>query len=201
MTKSHKCNSCEESNPDNFYPPNKSKCKSCWKKSQAERRLEAKLNPPMIGERRTCVRCHTEKDAYHDFYYHNKSWCKVCMGQRATEDYLKHYLDRILRSAKIRALEKGIPFSISKNNIHIPEFCPVLGIKLEIGGGREQVDNSPSLDRLDNNKGYTPDNVRVISYRANRLKSDATAQELKAIVAYIEGTEPPPSRFTLPSCP
>lgn len=108
------------------------------------------------------------------------------MAKRAAEHYISHYFDRMLRSARLRAKEKGIPFSISKKDIQCPEFCPVLGLKLEIGGGKEQVDNSPSIDRFDNSKGYTPENVRVISYRANRLKSDATLQELKAVVAYME---------------
>ena len=48
------------------------------------------------------------------------------------------------------------------------------------GGGRGQkrLENSASLDRIDNVKGYIPGNVQVISWRANRVKSDATLDEL-----------------------
>ena len=42
-------------------------------------------------------------------------------------------------------------------------------------------DNSPSLDRIDSSKGYTPDNVWVISRRANIIKHDATLEELLLI--------------------
>lgn len=195
----HLCTTCGESNPPSFYGADKSICKKCKREQSANNCLEAKLNPPMIGERRICVRCNTEKDAYHDFYYHNKSWCKSCMIKRASEDYLKHYFDRMLRAAKIRARAKGIPFSISRKDLNIPSHCPVLGVKLEIGGGRDEVDNSPSIDRFDNSRGYTPDNVRIISYRANRLKSDATLQELKAIIAYME--ESPNTSQSLQVCP
>lgn len=202
--KNYLCKICQESNPSNFYGADKSTCKKCRKEQSVNHRLEAKLNPPMIGERRTCARCNTEKDAYYDFYYHNKSWCKSCMILRAQEDYITNYFDKMLRAARIRAKAKGIPFTISKKDLSCPSHCPVLGIKLEIGGGRDQVDNSPSIDRFDNSKGYTPDNIRIISYRANRLKSDAELQELKAVVAYMESSSSstkPPKHFSLPTCP
>ncbi len=44
---------------------------------------------------------------------------------------------------------------------------------------------SPSLDRLDNTLGYIPGNVQVISWKANQIKSNATLQELQAIVAWL----------------
>jgi hypothetical protein len=42
-------------------------------------------------------------------------------------------------------------------------------------------------DRKDNARGYVKDNVRVISWRANRLKSDATLEELRLLVRDLEG--------------
>lgn len=35
--------------------------------------------------------------------------------------------------------------------------------------------------------GYVKGNVRVISYRANALKRDASVQELEAVVLYMKG--------------
>lgn len=49
-------------------------------------------------------------------------------------------------------------------------------------------DGSPTIDRIINDLGYVKGNVIVISWRANRIKSDATLAELKAIVAFYEGT-------------
>jgi hypothetical protein len=84
--------------------------------------------------------------------------------------------------------------TITKDDIVIPEACPVLKIPLvaRIGAGRsnrDHVENSPSLDRIDNSKGYVPSNIAVISMRGNMIKNNATLAELKAIVAYIEASQ------------
>lgn len=86
--------------------------------------------------------------------------------------------------AKHRAEKCGVHFSISVSDIAIPEACPILGIVLIPYG--ESRDTSPSLDRIIEEKGYTPDNIRVISNRANRIKSDASVEELEKIVRYMK---------------
>jgi hypothetical protein len=88
-------------------------------------------------------------------------------------------------SAKRRASERGLVFTIGLKDIVVPEVCPVLGIAL-VPGTRSNYDNSPSLDRKDPARGYTPDNIRVISNRANRFKSDASLGELRAVIHYME---------------
>lgn len=93
----------------------------------------------------------------------------------------------MLDNARHRA-KKLIPFTIGRDDIVIPEFCPILGLRLYYG---TWTDNhcSPSLDRIEPRLGYVPGNVRVISNRANILKRDATARELLAVandVAKIE---------------
>jgi len=89
-----------------------------------------------------------------------------------------------LNQMKRRARDKGIEFSLTCDDLTIPEKCPILGIPLARSGAHKQ-DNSPSFDRVDNTKGYTKDNVQVISWRANRLKADATLEEVQAIAAYM----------------
>lgn len=116
------------------------------------------------------------------------SQCKLCQNNAyiAIEPRKK-----MLYAARNRAKKAGLECTLKVEDIVIPEFCPVLGIPLfaSAGGGKRPptlLENSPSLDRIDNNKGYTPDNVRVISMRANDLKSDATLEELEAVVAYMK---------------
>jgi len=46
--------------------------------------------------------------------------------------------------------------------------------------------NSISLDRIVPSKGYTKENVRVISYKANTIKSNANLDDLRRVVAYLE---------------
>jgi hypothetical protein len=87
--------------------------------------------------------------------------------------------------AKNRAKHKGISFELKLKDIIIPAFCPVLtDIPLFFTPGAV-TDNTPSLDRFDNNQGYTKENTSVISFRANSLKKDATFQELIAVARYV----------------
>lgn len=85
-------------------------------------------------------------------------------------------------SARSRAKARGLDFELDHTEITIPEYCPVLGIRLSWEGDKA---NSPSLDRIDNEKGYTRENTRVISTRANLLKGNATMGELQAILGYM----------------
>lgn len=59
----------------------------------------------------------------------------------------------------------------------MPDKCPILGVELKYGGG-DRSPESASLDRIDSSKGYTRDNVQIISSRANMMKSDATTEEM-----------------------
>lgn len=76
--------------------------------------------------------------------------------------------------------KKGLEFSITASDITIPEYCPVLGIPIFRGIGRDGP-NSPSIDRIDNTKGYIKSNIIVVSHRANQLKRDATIDELNKL--------------------
>lgn len=100
-------------------------------------------------------------------------------GKSRTPAYCMFY------GARKRAFALGIPFTIEPTDIAIPAICPVLGIDLTHDGPR---DTRPSLDRRIPALGYVPGNVNVISFRANRIKSDATAAELRRVLAYTEGT-------------
>lgn len=92
---------------------------------------------------------------------------------------------RMLYNARGRAAKNGVPFTITAGDIVVPAFCPILGIPL-VFGDVVHSDNSPSLDRIRPALGYVPGNVQVISNRANRIKSDATPEELRIIATYME---------------
>lgn len=87
----------------------------------------------------------------------------------------------MLLSAKARAKKMGLPFNLIESDIIIPEFCPLLGIKLE---RKEQSDksgfiySSPSLDRIIPELGYVKGNIMVISMKANSMKYNASIEEL-----------------------
>ena len=96
---------------------------------------------------------------------------------------------QLFRAAQERAHKKGLEFSITVADVVIPTHCPILNIPIDPGTGRKSDtprdnklvgarDCSPSLDRIDNNLGYTKDNTMVISWRANYLKNTASLDEL-----------------------
>jgi hypothetical protein len=88
-------------------------------------------------------------------------------------------------AARRRARELGLPFDITPQDVVIPTTCPVLGIPLAVGTG-SACDSSPSLDRVIPALGYVRGNVEVMSFRANSLKRDATAAELRAVAKWLE---------------
>lgn len=96
-----------------------------------------------------------------------------------------YWLDRMLRN-KGFSREDRLKLL---DTMQVPEHCPMLGLKLNYDGtdfsGWTRQDNSPSIDRIDSSKDYTADNIQIISWRANRIKNDATPEELRKIADYL----------------
>lgn len=70
-------------------------------------------------------------------------------------------------------------FQLNFDEMEFPEYCKYTGIKLNYDVGKGKImDCSPSFDRIDVTKGYTMDNVQIISNKANTMKSSATSDEL-----------------------
>lgn len=88
----------------------------------------------------------------------------------------------ILSRLRRRTQELGVPFDLEATDIVVPYVCPVLGIPIVVDGNGQR-DNSPSVDRKIPGLGYVKGNVRVISMRANRIKNDATVEELALVLA------------------
>lgn len=161
---------------------------------------------------KVCTKCQqrlaiTEfsKDKYKRGGY--RSACKACSAQEFAEykaspaykDRLKRANEARLRSktdnpvahwahvafhnAKKRAALNGIEHTITKDWLaaNAPTNCPLLGVSL-VYDAVKCTATSASLDRKNPSLGYTPDNCWVISFKANRIKTDASLQELKVLV-------------------
>jgi hypothetical protein len=92
------------------------------------------------------------------------------------------------KAAKHRAKLKGLEFNIKPSDIVLPKYCPVFPEIELIRNDGVHKDNSPSLDRIDNNKGYVKGNVKVISNKANILKGDGSIEDLERIIVYMKSS-------------
>ena len=93
----------------------------------------------------------------------------------------------MLSRCKHRAKQNNLPFNLSLEDIVIPKRCPVLDIEIrqlsvDDKPSKGYYPNAPSLDRIIPELGYVKGNVRVISARANLLKSNATIFELELVL-------------------
>lgn len=113
------------------------------------------------------------------------SVCQKCYNKQCNSFKTRNPKKFMVQCAKVRAKKAGVPFSITDEDFEIPEFCPILGIKLE-SGTKKYHDASPSLDRVIPELGYVPGNIVVMSFRANRIKGDASVEELETVLTWLK---------------
>jgi len=98
--------------------------------------------------------------------------------EKGKDYYRSHLKNRLVNAARARSKKSGVEFELTSDDFEIPDVCPLLGIPLYIAEGKKTVKyNSASLDRIDSSKGYTKDNVWIISFKANTMKSNSTLDE------------------------
>jgi hypothetical protein len=95
-------------------------------------------------------------------------------------------IKKLVEDAARRAKERGMNFCLTAEEIEAPDECPVFKCKLIYQATGKRSNDSASIDRIDSTKGYTPDNVWIISWRANQIKSDATIQELETLIEALK---------------
>lgn len=166
------CSKCKQELPlDSFNKGNslygrRSFCRECEKKIQ---------NTPERRKRRRELERERRKNPEHILH-------RNTMDKKRRLLNPKHWL---WAAAKFRAKKKKLEFTITEDDFEIPELCPLLEIPM-CKNPEQACDNSYSLDRIDSSKGYVPGNVWVISNRANRIKGDATLEELELIAKNLK---------------
>lgn len=94
-------------------------------------------------------------------------------------------IDRwIVRSKSGTKAKQRKELSVQEYKKLIVTHCPLLGMELTYTNCKQQraPDNYATLDRIDSTKGYTPDNVQILSFRANTIKGNATIEELETLL-------------------
>lgn len=123
------------------------------------------------GRHNQCPKCKYK----YDVEYRQKKEYREKEKLRSSERRLYDWKTRF-NGAYHNALKRGYEWTITIDDVPIPEVCPLLGIPLVMGNKYRW--NKPSIDRIDSTKGYTKDNVWVISVLANTMKSIATKEQL-----------------------
>lgn len=157
------------------------------------------------GKYNRCIECaRIEEKKYHDSLsdeckqkildrkkkrYHSLSPEQKRINLDNQKDYyIKHNEKILFKNARYRAKIENLEFNIELKDIIIPEICPILGILL-VRNSNKIGDNSPTLDKIGPTKGYVKGNIGVISNKANKLKSDGTAEEHRKIANYMDSSK------------
>jgi hypothetical protein len=79
-----------------------------------------------------------------------------------------------------------------------PDYCPIFGVKLRYPSPEDvytpntQYPESASIDRIVPEAGYVPENIAIISRRANSIKNEGTAEEHRLIADWMDRNIPKP---------
>ena len=113
-----------------------------------------------------------------------KEYMKEYYSKPEVIERRKEYYSSIpgkLASIKSRSRIKNLEFNVTLEYLEsiYPDdsLCPLLNIPLDWNAPSKHP-STPSVDRIDSSKGYIKGNVQWVSWRANRLMSDATPDEL-----------------------
>jgi hypothetical protein len=95
----------------------------------------------------------------------------------------------ICKDAKRRASLLNREYSLTTKDIYkaLPAdaYCPVLNKKFTSPLKGKISDYSMTLHRVDSTKGYTPDNIQIISWLANCMFARASKEDLISFANYV----------------
>jgi hypothetical protein len=165
-------------------------CNLCGEWKSLENFYKKGINS--IGYRSGCRQClkkytdaHRDhiNENYRKHYHKNKDKIRITQVKYEKKVKIKLRDDKVLqskylaKSARIRAKKYRVPFTITYKDIIIPDICPILGIEIKHNIDK-MAGNSITLDRIIPEKGYTPENIIVVSLRANLIKTNASIEEI-----------------------
>lgn len=188
------CNKCKiEKTCDEFYKNNKGRfgvgytCKTCSKEYRNAYRME---NIEKIKKYKSE---NADKIKQHRKVYLTENREVIADKLRLTR--IRSRTNPITRSkhifnaAKTRAAKKNIKFTICVEHViclmHVGK-CNKTGIKFDLSRANTFINPfSPSLDRIDNNRGYEPDNIQLVCNMYNSGKGENSEVDFQAICLAI----------------
>lgn len=170
---------CKNGHVDYRYASN-GICRTCGSKNTAVYVAKQSSTPAQKAAERRALLSPTQKDAHKR--RRRSQWIRLVQ-----HDPVGRWVIHSTDGAKFRARKKGVPYNLTREYVRslYVTHCPALGIELVYGNSRCAAQNSAQLDRLKPELGYVDGNVRVISKRANLIKSDASVEEVGLIYRWL----------------
>jgi hypothetical protein len=143
---------------------------------------------------KTCFCCKTDKP-YSLFFKHRQtpdgyhSWCKECCNKgnersRAKQNSTIEGRAKIfLQNARKSAVKRGQEFDLTIADVVAcwdlqESVCAYSGRAMTLEAGKL---NTVSIERIDSDVGYTPDNTILVCQAINRMKSDFSYEDFYAL--------------------
>lgn len=147
-----------------------------------------------------CSKCKIPK-SLDKFYIRRKtqrhSVCKICFNESAKNRFAKlikmpdKYLAKLKKNnafyylTKANANRRNIEFTLTKEDFeNLPTICPIYNIPISYRNANR--DNSISIDRIDNSKGYVKNNIVFISVKANRHKNEMSFEDIERLYKFYK---------------
>lgn len=158
---------------------------------------QAQVTPSRTPEYR---RAYREKNRERRAAYNREWWAKNkgkkyprnLVWRQANRDkieaYRVKYRDQspwvsLFGSARKRCKQRGLEFSLTAEwaRARWTGRCEISGLQMRFGDGAQHM-LSPTIDRKDAAKGYTPDNCRFVCLALNAMRGTGTDEEMIAIM-------------------
>lgn len=121
-------------------------------------------------EGKVCTACRERKP--HEDFYRKNARCKPCVVKQTNEDRKSVPGWGAIRQAACRAKSKGLDFDLyDHKELLLDRFkngCELTGLPFDFSvEGKGGAWNSPSIDRVRPELGYTYNNVRLVLWSLN----------------------------------
>lgn len=135
------------------------------------------------GKRRKAAEFHRDKTRKDGL----RTWCKSCTNEyhrdRVEADPLGEFIRSLVGSARARSKAKKMDFSLTAECVaEMYEAqagrCSVTGIEMSYIRYDGKHATNLSIDRINNDRGYTPDNIRLVCSNVNRMRGQWSDVEL-----------------------
>jgi hypothetical protein len=137
-----------------------------------------------VYKEKECSKCFKTKK-YPEFRFRGRGWkspnalyrqaiCRDCENQRQKDKRDENPIHRLFLLAKRRAVKDKLDFNLTEDYIESKwpknNKCPIFDTEFKSGLKNKNV--LPTIDKIVPQKGYTKGNIAIISFLANKMKSD-----------------------------